>query len=572
MTLKYDLVFLLSLVALAYAFQQNAIVTETFTGQRHYVDRATGHDLISFPFFNLSDPEVLAYLVKGTIHSEAEQSVETRFKFEGEILAISLNGQSLDLNAIKQNYGVERLLYNEAGYVLTIALRAGKNAVEVGARADGDTVLFQIEIVRDSDDLIKLLCVIASLGLLIYFFMFDTLQPSRLKYYLMATIGCCLLLLLLSIKEHPFILDEFYHFLQLMSLIHQGELYEGVTPLPGYHLLLAVFGFIFDQFSLPFFRLVTFGISIFSIGAFAFAARGLGHYRIQTLQYVFFPLLFPHFFLLYTDVLSTTLVLLCMGFLLRDRFHLAGVCGIAGVLVRQNNIIWLVFVGLYILWRKYRFDLRGDNLGNALVDTSFALLGGIAFAVFVIANDGVAMAVSQAHPSYQLHLGNIYFLLFCAFFLFLPLHLDHAGRIYRLLRLRIWILPCCGICVLFFFYTFEADYPFNYNRLLLRNNLLHWVVADPWRKLAFGLCAAYAALSIAVTELKREHLFLLYPLALLYLLPSWVIEPRYLIAPLVLFNIFRKPRRPQVEFALVILFIAAALYIFFGYQGNSFIL
>ena len=126
--------------------------------------------------------------------------------------------------------------------------------------------------------------------------------------------------------------------------------------------------------------------------------------------------------------------------------------------------------------------------------------------------------------------------------------------------------------MLFFFYTFEADYPFNYNRLLLRNNLLHWVVADPWRKLAFGLCAAYAALSIAVTELKREHLFLLYPLALLYLLPSWVIEPRYLIAPLVLFNIFRKPRRPQVEFALVILFIAAALYIFFGYQGNSFIL
>jgi len=71
MTLKYDLVFLLSLVALAYAFQQNAIVTETFTGQRYYVDRTTGHDLISFPFFNLSDPEVLAYVVKGTIHSEA---------------------------------------------------------------------------------------------------------------------------------------------------------------------------------------------------------------------------------------------------------------------------------------------------------------------------------------------------------------------------------------------------------------------------------------------------------------------------------------------------------------------
>ena len=50
--------------------------------------------------------------------------------------------------------------------------------------------------------------------------------------------------------------------------------------------------------------------------------------------------------------------------------------------------------------------------------------------------------------------------------------------------------------------------------LLLYNNLLHFAVSDPWLKLSFGLCAVCTALSIAVTEMQREELLLLYPLAL----------------------------------------------------------
>ncbi|MBT4976789.1 MAG: hypothetical protein HOI20_17560 [Gemmatimonadetes bacterium] len=480
MKIKYDLVFLRSLTALFYAFLQNAIITETFTGQRFYEDLTTGDDLISFPFLSDSEPGVLAYAVKGTLHSESDQSIDARFKFDHEILAISLNGQALELREIKRAYGVEKLFYTEAGYVIPLALRSGKNTLEVGSHDFGDGVFFQIEIIRGIGDFIGLFCVTISLGLLIYCFIFDADRPNRLTYYLVAALSCCFLLLLRLINGHPFILDEFHHFLQLISLTQRGELYEGVTPLPGYHLLLTTFGLVFDQFSLLFFRLISFGIAVFS-----FVARSLGDYRVQTLQYAFFPLLFPYFFLLYTEALSATLVLLCMGFLLRDRFHLAGALGILGVLVRQNNIIWLAFARLYILWHKYRFDLRRDNFGDALKDTSIALLGGIAFVVFVIANDGVAMAVSQAHPSYQLHPGNVYFLLFCAFFLFLPLNLDNAGHVYRLLKARIWVLPCCALCLLFFFFTFEVDYPFNFNRLLVRNNLLHWVVAEPWRKLAF---------------------------------------------------------------------------------------
>ena len=182
------------------------------------------------------------------------------------------------------------------------------------------------------------------------------------------------------------------------------------------------------------------------------------------------------------------------------------------------------------------------------------------------------MAVEHAHPSYTLHLSNVYFSLFCVFLLFLPLNITNAAKIFGLLNNKRSLLPFFALCLAYFFFTFEIDYPFNDNRLLARNNLLHYFTASAWLTLCFGLCVIYAALSIAVTKLHRQELLLLYPLALLYLMPSWVVEPRYAIAPLLLFNLFRRPTSPRVEFALTMLFIATSLYIFLGYQTNKFIL
>ena len=574
MRYKYDIAFLFALAAIFYAFYCDAIISKEFTAQRHYADRITEGDLISFPFRNFSQQDVEAYTLRGNFHSASDQNIDARFRFDDEILSIRLNAHALNLDEIKQQYGVQQLLYTADGYIIPLPLKTGDNIIEVISRDFGDELIFQIERVSGLVDYLKLSLVVLSLGLLAYGSFTDTAQPRRLHYYLCASIGYCFVLLLQLIKDHPFILDEFYHYLQLLSIEDRGELHEGVTPLPGYHFFLLAWATIFDQFSLAFFRYINVGIAIFSLGTFLFAARGTGEksLRGKTLQYLFFPLLLPLFFLVYTDVLSMALVLLCMGFLLRDKYHQAGLCAIAGVLVRQNNIIWLVFVGLYILWKKYRFDLRKTNLFTALKDNITVLLGGIAFALFVIVNGGVAMAVENAHPSFALHLGNVYFLLFCAFYLFLPLNIANTERVFSLLKNKRWVPPFCALCLAYFFFTFEVDYPFNENHLLVRNAILHYFTASPWLKLCFGLCAIYAALCIAVTDLYRKELLLLYPLALLYLMPSWVVEPRYAIAPLLLFNLFRQPAGPRIEFALTILFAATSLYIFLGYQTNGFIL
>ena len=48
-----------------------------------------------------------------------------RFKFDDEILAINLNGHSLDLDLIKQEYGVQQLLYTPDGYMISLCLEIG---------------------------------------------------------------------------------------------------------------------------------------------------------------------------------------------------------------------------------------------------------------------------------------------------------------------------------------------------------------------------------------------------------------------------------------------------------------
>ena len=122
MRYKYDIAFLFSLAAIFYAFYFDAVISKEFTAQRHYADRVTEGEVISFPFRNLSQQDVLAYTIKGNFHSTSAQIIDARFKFDDEILAINLNGHSLDLDEAKRKYGAQRLLYTPDGYVIPFGL------------------------------------------------------------------------------------------------------------------------------------------------------------------------------------------------------------------------------------------------------------------------------------------------------------------------------------------------------------------------------------------------------------------------------------------------------------------
>ena len=112
-------------------------------------------------------------------------------------------------------------------------------------------------------------------------------------------------------RSHSFILDEFFHYANVMTIINAGKLDPRVAPLPGYHAVLVLFWYLFKQDSLLFFRIISTCLSLCSFMAFYLLAREIASTsaRERSLQYFFYAPVFVHFCLLYTDLFSLCLVL-----------------------------------------------------------------------------------------------------------------------------------------------------------------------------------------------------------------------------------------------------------------------
>jgi len=156
--------------------------------------------------------------------------------------------------------------------------------------------------------------------------------------------------------------DEEVHYDQIARFARGDlSLNAALTTLPGYHALLGLIGYVTGVTSIPFMRFLSFLIGLATIGVFWLITREL--YRdagfLRVLQFTFFPILFPFFFLLYTDVLSLLFILLAFFCILHERPTLAAVMSLAGVLVRQTNIVWLLFFFAFLIHAFMAFPLIG---------------------------------------------------------------------------------------------------------------------------------------------------------------------------------------------------------------------
>jgi len=107
---------------------------------------------------------------------------------------------------------------------------------------------------------------------------------------------------------------------------------------------------------------------------------------------------------------------------------LAGLIGIASIIVRQNNIIWLFFIFI-LIYALENNSFNKYSLKAHLKKSWIFLLGFLAFLIFAILNKGIAIGDKESHPLASLHFSNIYFMLFLFFFLFLPLNLSNLKKI-----------------------------------------------------------------------------------------------------------------------------------------------
>jgi alpha-1,2-glucosyltransferase len=285
---------------------------------------------------------------------------------------------------------------------------------------------------------------------------------------------------------------------------------------------------------------------------------------VRTLQFVFFPLLFPFWFLIYSDVFALMLLLLAVLALTLRRFHVTGLLMIVSLVVRQTYIVWMALLGLWTVIVNVAEPLRSLVTRGA----SFGIGAGL-FLLFVIVNGGVAVGDRDNHPDMEIHSENVIFMLVCFVLMFLPLIVSKLPQITRLPRAVLVAVPLASVAL--FFGTFRVDHSGNtqWQDYYIRNAMLETMTSSLVAGVVVSVAMALAVLSLCVIRLRQPAHYLIYPFAALSVMPVGLIEQRYYIPVFALFMLFRESSSPGVERTLVALYIVMALYLFAGIVGGQ---
>jgi hypothetical protein len=366
-------------------------------------------------------------------------------------------------------------------------------------------------------------------------------------------------------KNAPPFADERVHYGQIMDILGGTNLLPRVCPyLPGYHWTMAGLSRLLHDSRGPAMRLSATLLSFFCFTVFFMLARKIDKSSAaqKSLLFIMCPIFFPLFSLIYTDIYSMAFVFLSLALALDQRLWLSGIVGILGLVVRQNNIVWLAMIALAAYLDHYFPQYRWKDVKPWIGKFLFFFLALVLMAAFVIWNKGFVFGDRTNH-ALTLSCGNLFFLLFFFFFLFAPYNLSNFPRIADFLKTHklMWVVLAEVFLVYLLF--FKANHPYNSMARLLHNWIL-WAMAGPFpaRCLCF-LPIAYSILSLCVTPLRQKSFYLLYPFTILFLLPNAVIEIRYCFIPYALFLLFKeKDTERIVSFTLAIYLVATGCVLY----------
>ena len=371
----------------------------------------------------------------------------------------------------------------------------------------------------------------------------------------------------------PELVDEGANWKQIVIFL-DGELRikPGLNVIPGYHALIAAALIVFQKSGVYSARFLTTWISFASVIVFYLLSWKIYSRPsvMKTFQYAFFPLFFPFFSLIYTDVLAMMLVLLAFYLVLWERYTLSGIVAVLSILARTNNIAWFAFLYVFIYYRNYGLDWRA--FPRSLRQTWFYWLGFGLFIVFVVMNEGVALTDQGMQPLRNVHTGNVFYLLFLFAYLFLPLNLANIPKFIGLIGEKRWVVPAGLGAYLIYLLTFQSTHPYNHSHpdYFLRNQLLINVTDTVSLKSAFFLPVAWSLLSLRVTRLREKGFYWLYPFTVLSFLPIWLIEPRYAFVPLSLFLLFKEEGSSKVEGVTLALYVITSILLLPPLRGELF--
>lgn len=384
--------------------------------------------------------------------------------------------------------------------------------------------------------------------------------PSARYALLALAFGAVGLLLvgLASLAHTGVMVDEHLHYAQISSFHHgDGSLNPRITTFPTYHWLVAQ---ALAWAEAPIWQASRWvsaasGLLLVLVAAVAWGWRLHGDARVAALRaalVVLMPVLLPYVFLIYTDPLGLAFVLFAAWAAEARRWWLAALFIACAVAVRQTQIVWALWLlALYAIREAPALRTRADWL-RAL--SAIAPLGLVlaAFAVFVVVNGGVAIGDRNAHPGDGLHDGNILFLLFVALVIFLPAHVAAAPAVVAMARRHPLACTAGAIGVFVWFVAgFEVDHLFNMLPGHLHNDVALWLARLENRVLV-AVPVTWAALSMVALVDRGRETWAWVAATLVSLAPHWMIEHRYGIVALALWQVLRRPLDPAAEWMLAI--------------------
>lgn len=412
-------------------------------------------------------------------------------------------------------------------------------------------------------------------------------MPDRKEYLLIILLVIFFSRVLLYLSPTPLLVDEDNHLVQILNFIeNKGSVSDGISMLPGYHFTVASSLKILGLQSENAARAVSTFYSLLSIVLFYILAKQLNPPGVlnKTLQYLFCPIIFPFFFLIYTDIMSVLLVLVSLYLVKIGKYRLSGLAILASIFIRQNNIVWSVFLVIFIYFERFGLTFKWGNIREILklTWTHFVVFG--LFAVFVIINKGISTGQKEFHPAMSFHVDNIFFMLIVFFFIFLPYHLQAFRSIVKQLKDKRTLI-FTGCLFVFYMLAFQNSHPWNQaNRTFnpidptelqrlypfLRNNFLVFIHASVVIKALFFIPVACSVLYLARTGTTLVPHRLLYVFVLLSLLPMWLIDPRYYIIPFVFFILLKEERTGFVENIQTAYFMIISLILMLGTANSIF--
>ena len=363
----------------------------------------------------------------------------------------------------------------------------------------------------------------------------------------------------LHVKDAPLIADEPVHYGQILDILAGTNLLPKVCPyLPGYHWTMAGLSRLLHDSRGPAMRFSATLLSFFCFICFFFLAQRIDERSTsqKSLLFIMCPVFFPLFSLIYTDMYSMAFVFLSLFLALEQRFWLSGIAGILGLLVRQNNIVWLAMIALSAYLDHFFPQCRWKDVKRWIGKFFFFFLALVLMAAFVIWNKGFVFGDRTNH-GFVLSCGNLFFLLFFFFFLFLPYNLSNLPKIVRFLNANKLMGLVLAEVFLVYLLFFKANHPYNSMARHIHNWIL-WSMAGPFvTRCLFFLPVAYSILSLCVTPLRQRSFYLLYPFTILFLLPNAVIEIRYCFIPYALFLLFKQKDSERIVLFTLAIYIVA---------------